>query len=621
MNNGLFRGLLALVSFAALGLSAQAREGDATVTYTPSLTVVEGDQPLHRVVTISITSPSNLSPGVAVPITPVATILSKPSASVPDEVALSYVTFTPATLDFNQPNQTINLTVTVDVPSGSVAGGYAWRVETHGWAAGTADPWAFLNATVYPEVAGGPPTITLNSPMDQEVFVYEPAVGPLSIPFNFTANAPSSTPITTLDANLEGAAGSNTALSFTRTTNADGSITGAGSMTITAPGIYTVRVRATNNLGTSTDAAEYTVNVSAPPPTVTIAQPTTTSYTMVAGSTLNVPYSFTANSIYGGISTLDATLNGVPVTFTPTGLDTLVASGTGNFAITTPGTYTLSVTGTNPYGSDTETTTFTVTSITPAPTIVIAQPVNGTVITRNAGSPATSVPFSFTAQANTGFVISAVTATLNGTPVTFTTSGLNTLTTTGTGTLSISTPGTYTLTATGTSSGVVASASTTFTVKEITTPPPTCDVIWLPPINLNKCQQGGSVLPIKFKICCDSHGRTCENGHWNNCGGKRYGWGRDCDDNIHSRCKGDRDTSVVIAVYEIYCNGTVSAAKLFPYDRCSPNPPTYTIQGGNMYHLNYPTARGAHRYKVEIYRTPTSSTTPQLLCTKEFTTR
>lgn len=620
MNTGLFRGILAMVSFAALGLSAHAREGDATVTYTPSLTVVEGDQPLHRVVTISVTSPSNLTPGVTVPITPVATILSKPSASVPDAVALSYVTFTPATLDFNQPNQTINLTVTVDVPSGSVAGGYAWRVETSGWAAGTADPWAFLNATVYPEVAGGPPTITLNSPMDQEVFVYEPAVGPLSIPFNFTANAPASTPITTLDANLEGAAGSSTALGFTRTTNPDGSITGAGSMTITAPGIYTVRVRATNNLGTSTDAAEYTVNVSAPPPVVTIAQPTATSYTMVAGTTLSVPYSFTANSIYGGISELTATLNGAPVTFTPTGLGTLAASGTGNFAITTPGTYTLSVTGTNPYGSDTKTTSFTVTSITPAPTITIAQPVNGTVITRNAGSPATSVPFSFTAKANTGFVISAVTATLNGAPVTFTTSGLNTLTTTGTGTLSITTPGTYTLTATGTSSGVVASASTTFTVKEVTTPPPTCDVIWLPPINLNKCQQGGSVLPIKFKICCDSHGRECENGHWNNCG-NRYGWGRDCDDNIHGKCKGDRDTSVVIAVYEIYSNGSVSAAKLFPYDRCSPNPPTYTIQGGNMYHLNYPTARGAHRYKVEIYRTPTSSTTPQLLCTKEFTTK
>jgi len=615
-----FSFLTALISVLSLNLVATAREGDATVTYSPSLTVVEGDQPLHRVVTISITSPSNLTPGVTVPITPIATILAKPSASVSDTVALSYVTFTPATLDFTQPNQTINLTVTVDVPSGSVAGGYAWRIETPGWAAGTLDPWAFLNATVYPEVAGGPPAITLNTPADQEVFVYEPAVGPLSIPFNFTASAPSVSPITNLDANLEGVGGSSMPLTFTRTNNADGSITGAGAMTITAPGIYTVRVRATNNYGISSDAAEYTVNVSAPPPVVTIAQPTNTSYTMVAGTALSVPYSFTAKSYYGGITTLTATLNGENVSFTPTGLNTLTASGTGNFTITAAGTYTLSVTGTDANGSDTQTTTFTVKSITPAPTITIAQPVNGTVITRNAGSPATSVPFSFTAQANTGFVISAVTATLNGTPVSFTTSGLNTLTTTGTGTLSITTPGTYTLSATGTSSGVVASASTTFTVKEVTTPPPTCDVIWLPPINLNKCQQGGSVLPIKFKICCDSHGRVCENGHWNNCG-NRYGWGRDCDDNIHDKCKGDRDTSVVIAVYEIYSNGSVSAATLFPYDRYSPNPPTYTIQGGNMYHLNYPTSRGVHRYKVEVYRTPTSSTTPQLLCTKEFTTK
>lgn len=642
--------LRTLVSFflgLSTALSVFAREGDAIVTYAPSLTVVEGDQPLHRTVTLQITSPANVIPGSTVSITPIATVLSKPDSAT-NETALSYVTFSPATLDFSQPNQTLSLTVTVDVPTGSAAGGYAYRVETIGWAPGTQDPWAFLNATIYPQVSGDVPAVTIQTPADQSVFTYQPNVGPLTIPFQFTGSAPSVSPITTMDGDVNGQA-----LTFTSQTNADGSITCNGTLTITAPGLYTLHARATNNLGTSEDSTEFTVNVSAPPPVVSIAQPTGPSYTILSGTTLTLPYSFSAQSYYGGITTLTATLNGNPVTFSPTGLGTLNASGTGNFALTTGGTYTLVVTATDQNGTATATRSFDilVTTPVPTPTVTISQPVNGTTITRTTGSPATSVPFTFTALANTGFTISEVAATLNGAPVTVTPTGLGTATAGGSGTLSISGPGTYTLVATGTSSGVVASASTTFTVTETTPPPPaSCQVLWLPPINLNKVQQGGSVLPIKFKICCGDHHSGCgddrdddhsgdhcddhsdddhrdhgnygdHNGSYDCDNGQHYGWGRDDDDEIVGKCEGDRDTSVVIAIYEIYRNGSVSAPTLYPYNRYSPNPPTYTIQGNNMYHLNFPVPKGKHTFRVEVYRTPSSSPTPQLLGAKVFTTK
>jgi hypothetical protein len=339
-------------------------------------------------------------------------------------------------------------------------------------------------------------------------------------------------------------------------------------------------------------------------------------------------------------------------------MNTLLASGTGSFAITTPGAYTLVVTATNPYGSSTATREFSVAASTPVPAVTISQPANGTVFTRVAGSPATAVPFTFTAIANTGFTISAVTATLNGTPVTFTPTGLNTASAGGSGTLSLSTPGTYVLVATGTSSGVTASVSTTFTVTETQPPVSKCDIIWLPPINLNKVQKGGCVLPIKFKLCCDDHNRcrhgrshshSCKNNNSHNgcdrddrddrcdrddrddrndrnggydCdNGQHYGWGRDSDDEIHANCKGDRDTSVVIAIYEVRANGSTTTPTLYAYDRYSPNPPTYTIQGNNMYHLNFPVPKGKHTFRVEVYRAPSSSTTPQLLGSKEFTSK
>jgi hypothetical protein len=92
------------------------------------------------------------------------------------------------------------------------------------------------------------------------------------------------------------------------------------------------------------------------------------------------------------------------------------------------------------------------------------------------------------------------------------------------------------------------------------------------------------------------------------------------DDGYGGSGNTSKDTSVTIAIGEVFANGSSSTAQLFTYGQ-NPNPPTYAVDGDNTYHLNFPTASGAHRYHIEIYHFPSGSTVPQIWGTKEFTTR
>ena len=113
----------------------------------------------------------------------------------------------------------------------------------------------------------------------------------------------------------------------------------------------------------------------------------------------------------------------------------------------------------------------------------------------------------------------------------------------------------------------------------------------------------------------DDDGHGCWGGNQN--GNDCYHHGN-CDDDDDCTSK---DTSVKIAIHEVLANGGSSTIQVFSYG-CSPNPPTYSIDGDGQYQLNYPTAKqGAHRYHIDVYRFPAGSTTPLLLGTKEFATR
>jgi hypothetical protein len=522
---------------------------------------------------------------------------------------------------------------------GKVPGSYAYQIATPGWPTGTVDNYAFINMTVSSATTQQPPSVILSQPADMSVFTYTAGGSPVLIPLQFQATATATAPLTQLNADVNGVVVTLSTVGL-GTANA----TGTGTISIAAPGIYTVSAHATNVVGTSLTTAEFTVNLVTPPPTVTIAQPALNStYVYATGAPpLAIPFSFSAASLGGSLSALSATLNGSPVTVTASGLGTLNATGTGTLSVNAAGTYTFAATATTPNGTTSVTSTFTVTAQTPAASVTISKPTSGAVFQiKPCCGDVLSIPFAFTAKAAGSGTISTLSATLNGATVSVKGSGLGTATATGTGTLRVSAAGTYTLAATAISGGVSTVSKAFFTVQE-TVP----SLVWLPPLSLGKVQNGGSTLPIKFQLQfadtgdnddnhCNRDDDDDDDGH-GSCGGRQNGndcdhhgdcSGHDNDDDHQGNCDDDdddctiKDTSVKIAIYEVLANGGSSTVQVFSYGG-SPNPPTYSIDGDGQYQLNFPTAKqGAHRYHIDVYRFPAGSTTPQLLGTKEFTTR
>ncbi len=596
--------IISLVFFISGSAPLLARDSTPIVTYLPVTTLLEGDQPLVTSATLSITSPYNVVSGQNLLITPLVSLLSAPAGATSVD-ALSFITLSPATLVFNGPNQTLTTTIQANVPSGLVAGSYAYEISTPGWPAGAVDNFAFINLNVTVPQNGQPPSVQLNNPADGSAYVYTVGGPPLSIPLQFQATAAAATPITGVDADASG-----TTIPLTPTGVGTGNVSATGTILLSAPGLYSIQARATNGIGTSAAAVSVSVTIAGPAPKVTITQPTASgSYTyVIGGPPLSVPFSFAATSAYGGVNTISATLNGNPLAVSSSGLGTLNATGTGTLQISAGGQYVFVATAADDLGTTSSSVQFNVNAQYPPPTVAITQPTNAAVFTYVAGSPPISIPFAFTAQATTGATISSLNASLNGKSVTVTSTGLGQASASGSGNLLVSAAGTYTFSAGATGGGASGSSQVTFTVNVTQPPPPPCTVVWLPPLSLGKVQSGGSTVPIKFQIQCGcaSDGKKNQNN------------GND-DKKDDDDCSASKDASVTIAISEVFANGSSSVAQIFSYGR-NPNPPTYAIEDDNTYHLNFPTARGAHRYHIEIFRFPLGSTTPQLLGTKEFTT-
>lgn len=316
-----------------------------------------------------------------------------------------------------------------------------------------------------------PPDVIIGTPSDGSTITVGPNALPITVPIQFTSTSstPTASPITSVSLNVDG-----TAVATTSTGLNTVAVSTSGSVQISTPGAHTVTASATNLGGTASDVNTFTVLIQAAPPTVVIHTPTVnSSYDYRIGSAATVvPFTFTATSSFGGIRTLTAKVDGANVVFTPSGLNTLTATGSINLPYTTGGTHTVSVTTTDDNGTATANSNFVVNVITPTPTIVINQPTAGATFSVPTGSTTASVPYSFVTTSNNGFVVDSVTATLDGTPITIGgTTGLGTASATSTGTLTGVSPGTHTLVATGVSSGITVSTSTTFTVTSVQPPP------------------------------------------------------------------------------------------------------------------------------------------------------
>ncbi|MCB1106012.1 MAG: hypothetical protein KDK74_14880, partial [Cephaloticoccus sp.] len=546
--------------------------GAGSVTYSPAAKVVQGNQPLSQNYVLAITSPANLPTGTSTTITIDKSILSKSNASVPDATVLSFLSLSPASLTFTGPNQTLNTTVSVDVPLGQYAGSYAYRLKPAGWPSGLTivDEGATVNALVSPSQNqdSGPPAVVLQIPVDGTVYTYYPVSGvPVNVPIIFDATVSTGgQPISGLNAFVDG-----NPVPVTATGLGTLAATGTGSLSLTTPGLYNVRVTATNLNGTSEDEADFSVVIAAPPPTITVAspQPNAVFSYPAGGSGVTVSVAYTATSLYGNITATGVTLNGLPLNPSVSGVGTaLVANGSVSMQLVTPGNYVLQFTAANEYGAATPVVVpFTVTTNEPVPSVTIDTPADGAVYTRTEGDPATAVDFTFSGGTDFG-TVESVTVMIDGEPVTATVNGIGTASITGSGSVSYSAAGTHNLVVTLSNGFGTATDQISFTVDEEAAE--AClNLTWLPPITYHKTIDGGTVMPIKFTLDC--------NGTF------------------------IRDESVLIAIYEVFPDDSISDPVLYPYGGTNPDEPDYAING-TEYQLDYTTEEGVHKYRVEVYK-------------------
>jgi hypothetical protein len=332
--------------------------------------------------------------------------------------------------------------------------------------------------------------VAIAAPEDGTVFV-RPVGGPaISIPVSITATATESAPVLTLTATITGVATDGgiilpQVLALVNTGLGSSATVGVVPYSARVAGVYTINAVASNSQGLSVDSSTFVVR-EVPPPTVEITQPPEATYVYYTGTTaLSIPFEFEGKSFESGITKLTATLNGTPLAFTAEDIGTLLATGSGTLpAISASGTYVLTVTAEDDYGIDTASTSFTVTVLKPTPTIVIDDPLNGTVFTLPVGANTMGVPFTFTAATSPNFVISSISAKLGSSnlavPVQ---TGVGTVEASGSGTMPGLAAGTYTLTAYGTSAGITVQTSVSFTIKAVISNLPPTVIISTPPPN------------------------------------------------------------------------------------------------------------------------------------------
>lgn len=474
--------LLGFVSIPHVGF-AQDPDPVPTVEYTPTLTPVQGQLPVDTSFNVSIRSPFNVAAGVNLPITFLVSPTTLPTG-VSAATAVGYLSFSnPATglpvtsLTYTGPNQTQTVRVRVNYPVDAVPGTYAYKVIAVGWTntVGLRNEGTEINGSVTaPPGTQNAPEVVIESPLDAEVISAPASSFPIDVNFRFRATVPGANPapISAASAEFGGATVTLTSLTGLGTT----SVVGTGTLRIAAPGQFNLTARATNSAGSSDDTNGFRVVATALPPTVTITAPSNGEvFTYRAGAApVPVVVSFRANSNFGGIRTLTAKIDGAAVSFAPSGIGTLVATGSIPLQYSSAGAHTVEVTTTDDYGTDTKTSTFSVNVVSPTPTISITAP-TATTLTLPAGATTMSVPFNIVSASNNGFFVDEVAVSFdNGTPFAPSTTGLGTASVVSTGTLTNVGAGTHTLTATVYSAGsarVFATTSVTFTVASPSLPP------------------------------------------------------------------------------------------------------------------------------------------------------
>ena len=272
------------------------------------------------------------------------------------------------------------------------------------------------------------PTIAITTPTEGQTFQLATGVTSMNVPFSFVTTSNNGFVVDTVSATLNGN-------SVTLSTIGLGTAlaTSSGTFASLPAGSYTFTANGSSAGLPVTQTVHFTIKAAQPPPTVVIntPAPNATFQRYATGPALSIPMTFTgtSNATNGVITAVTATLDGVPLVFTPV-LGTKTVVNTATMSVTTAGTHTIKVTATDYVGTATATQTFTVTVL-------------------QAPSLSGSVYF----DANTNNVFDGTEPGLPGVTVTLTTSAgqvLGTATTSSTGayTFNAVLPGNYVVTAT-----------------------------------------------------------------------------------------------------------------------------------------------------------------------------
>lgn len=224
---------------------------------------------------------------------------------------------------------------------------------------------ATANSNFTVNVVAPVPTITISQPGAGATFTDAAGATTVDVPYTFVTTSNNGFAVDSVSASLDGNAvtiGNTTGLG-TATATSTGTLAGisAGSHTLVVKGIS-----AGIEVTTSTN---FTVTAVMPPPTVVINTPAAgTVFTRVSGAAaLSIPLAFTGTSTpaSGVITQLKASLNGTNLAVSSSSLGQRVANGSATMTVSNAGTYTISVTAIDAYGTASATRTFSVVVLQP----------------------------------------------------------------------------------------------------------------------------------------------------------------------------------------------------------------------------------------------------------------
>lgn len=232
-------------------------------------------------------------------------------------------------------------------------------------------------------------------------------------------------------------------------------------------------INATISPAGTTDGSAPAIALLTPAPnTVYIYQP-------VTGNPVSVPITFAASVGANAplIDVMAAMIDDVPVSVTALGLLTLSPTGSGTGLLTTPGTHTVTVLATSRNGTSRASADISVVVEAPPPTITVATPGNGASFSYTLGTTGASVPVSVSVKSIYGNV-SALAATLDGSPITLNLSGIgSSLTAVGSAPLVVPTTGSHSLVFTASNAyGAAAPVTVPFTIVSAA-PVPTVSIL------------------------------------------------------------------------------------------------------------------------------------------------